>query len=182
MPMHLLIRFAPLFVLLAIGSLIDLRDRRIPNWLTMGIALAGIAQSFMAYPTVSPSHSLAGFGVGFILPLILFLLNAIGGGDVKLLAAVGAWVGPVNIILIFIAKDLVGLVIVLAQAMVQGRLRTLFRNSAVVALNLVHVREVGMDTVQQSGLSSRSIDKPLPLAVPIFIAMALLLFVRPGGF
>jgi prepilin peptidase CpaA len=180
--MPTLIRFAPLFMLLAIGALVDLRERRIPNWLTMCIAIAGIAQSFMAYHTVSPLQSMAGLGIGFVLPLILLFLNAIGAGDVKLLAAVGAWVGPVNIIIIFIAKDLIGLVMVLAQATAQGRLRTLVRNSTVVALNLVHVREVGLDTVQQCGLSSRSIDKPLPMAVPILIAIVLLLLVRPGGF
>ena len=174
--------FVPLFALLAIAAVIDLRERRIPNWLTFVMAVGGMCQSFLPHHTVSPTQSIAGLGIGLGLPLILFILNAIGGGDVKLLAAVGAWVGPVNILIVFVLKDLIGLLIVLTQATCQGRLKVLFRNSAVVALNLVHLREVGMETVQQTGLSCRSIDKPLPLAVPIGVAVLLLQFLRTGGF
>ena len=176
------LHLVPLFTLLLLAAGIDLRERRIPNWLTMSLAAGGLLQSFLPHHALSPMQSVAGMGVGFVLPLILFILNAVGGGDVKLLAAVGAWVGPINILLIFILKDLVGLIIVLAQATWQGRLRVLFRNSAVVALNLAHVRQVGMETVQQTGLSSKSVDKPLPMAVPILAAVLLLQCLRPGGF
>ena len=99
----------------------------------------------------------------------------------KLLAAVGAWIGPVNILLVFILKDLIGLLLVLAQATYQGRLRTLLKNSTVVALNLVHLREVGLQTVQQVGLSCKSVDKPLPMAVPVLVAVGLLLCIHTGG-
>ena len=182
MPARLLIQFAPLFGLLLLAAAIDLRQRRIPNWLTLGIAIAGFSQSFLHHPTVTPAQSMLGLLVGFALPLVLFVLNAIGGGDVKLLAAVGAWLGPVNILLIFILKDVIGLVLVLGQAAYQRRLGVLLRNSAVVTLNLVHIRHVGLESVQQTGLSCKSVDKPLPLAVPILIAVLLLLGIRPGGF
>ena len=177
-----LLPFVPLFALLAIAATVDVRERRIPNWLTLAMAAGGFCQSFLHHHTVTPLQSMAGIGIGFALPLMLFILNAIGGGDVKLLAAVGAWVGPLNILLVLVLKDLIGLVIVLIQATGQGRLKVLFKNSAVVALNLVHVREVGLETVQQTGLSCRSIDKPLPMAVPIAAAVMLLLCLRTGGF
>ena len=182
--MHLssLVHFAPLFALLIAAAGIDLRRRRIPNWLTFTMAIAGIAQSFLQHHTITPTQSLGGLGVGFVLPLILFILNAVGGGDVKLLAAVGAWVGPLNILLVFILKDLIGLVLVLIQAASQGRLGALFKNSTVLALNLVHIRDVGIETVQQTGLSCRSVDKPLPMAVPILVAVVLLLSLHPGAF
>lgn len=177
-----LIHFVPLFALLILAAGVDIRQRRIPNWLTLSIAMGGVLQSFLSHHTVTPAQSLGGLGVGFVLPLILFALNAIGGGDVKLLAAVGAWIGPVNILLVFILKDLIGLALVLIQASCQGRVRALLRNSAVVLLNLVHIRDVGLETVQQTGLSCRSVDKPLPMAVPILAAVLLLLCVHPGGF
>jgi prepilin peptidase CpaA len=182
MNMLSLIHFVPLFALLILAAGVDLRQRRIPNWLTLCIAVAGFGQSFGLHHTVTPMQSIAGVGVGFALPLILFILNAIGGGDVKLLAAVGAWIGPVNILLVFVLKDLIGLALVLFQAACQGRLRALMRNSTVVLLNLVHIREVGLETVQQTGLSCRSVDKPLPMAVPILAAVLLLLCLHPGGF
>lgn len=181
MPAMTLIHFVPLFGLLLLAAGLDLRQRRIPNWLTLTIAVAGLAQSFSHSHTVTPTQSFAGLGVGFLLPLILFILNAIGGGDVKLLAAVGAWIGPVNILLVFILKDLIGLVLVLSQAVYQGRLRVLIKNSTVVALNLVHLRDVGLESVQQVGLSCKSVDKPLPMAVPIMFAVVSLLCLHRGG-
>lgn len=176
-----LIHFVPLFALLVVAAGVDMRHRRIPNWVTLSMAIGGLIQSFTHDHTVTPVQSFAGLGVGFLLPLVLFVLNAIGGGDVKLLAAVGAWIGPMNIVLVFILKDMIGLILVLAQATYQGRLRSLFKNSAVVALNLLHVREVGIATVQQVGLSCKSVDKPLPMAVPILFAVASLLWLRIGG-
>ena len=176
-----LIHFVPLFALLILAAGVDLRHRRIPNWVTLSMAVGGVLQSFTHSHTVTPAQSIAGLSAGFFLPLLLFVLNAIGGGDVKLLAAVGAWIGPVNILLVFILKDLIGLVLVLAQATCQGRLRTLLKNSTVVALNLVHLREVGLQTVQQVGLSCKSVDKPLPMAVPILVAVGLLLCFHAGG-
>ena len=176
------LQLVPLFAMLALAAGIDVKSRRIPNWLTASILMTGVFQSLLARHLVSPAQSMAGVLVGFSLPFVLFVLNAIGGGDVKLLAAVGAWVGPVNILLIFVLKDIVGLVIVLAQATRQGKLKSLARNSAVVTMNLLHVREVGVDTVRQSGLSGGSVDKPLPMAVPILVAVLLLECLRPGGF
>ena len=177
----LLIKFAPLLTLLITAAAIDLKHRRIPNWLNLTILATGFFQAFFSFHTVTPIQSIAGFAVGFVLPLALFMINAIGGGDVKLLAAIGCWVGPVNILLIIIVKDVVGLVIVLTQAMLQKRLGRLFRNSASIAINLISVRHVGVDTVQKMGLSSKSVDKPLPLAVPILVSVILLLVFGTGG-
>src|SRR5687767_15907788 len=85
---------APVLGLLVWAAVGDLRSRRIPNWLTFSLVLSGIAQSFTPGGLVSPGMSLAGFAVGFGLPMILFVIGALGGGDVKLLAGVGAWFGP----------------------------------------------------------------------------------------
>jgi prepilin peptidase CpaA len=80
----------------AIGT--DLRSARIPNWLTfpaMGMALlghtwlGGISGGLV---------SLAGLAVGLGLLLMIYLAGAIGAGDVKLMAAVGAFVGPYDVL------------------------------------------------------------------------------------
>ena len=84
----------PMLALLAWAALIDLRDRRIPNWLTVSLALAGLAQSFTWAHTVTPGAAALGFATGFGITFVLFGLGALGGGDVKLLAGLGAWLGP----------------------------------------------------------------------------------------
>ena len=65
-------------------------------------------------------------------------------------------------------------IIVLFQALYQGRGRILMRNSAVLAVNMAHMGDVGLDHVRETGQSSRSIDRPLPYAVPVLVAMAIL--------
>jgi prepilin peptidase CpaA len=107
--------------------------------------------------------------------LFLFVLGAVGGGDVKLLTAVGAWLGPRPVLSVYAAAAIVGLVIVLVQAWHQRRMRALLRNSAVLTFNLVHIQDVGVEHAVQTGQSSRSIDRPLPYAVPVLVATLLVL-------
>jgi prepilin peptidase CpaA len=166
---------APVLGLLIYAALEDLRSRRIPNWLTFSLVLSGIAQSFTAAGVVSPWMSLAGFGVGFALPMTLFLIGALGGGDVKLLAGVGAWFGPGVVLRVFMLAAIVGAVMVIVQALAQGRTRVLMRNTAMVAINLAHVNDVGVDHARATGQSCRSVDRPLPYAVPVLAAIAILL-------
>ncbi len=170
-----LILAAPLGAALLWAAASDLRSRRIPNVLTFALMLCGIAQSFANVGTVSPGQSLAGLGVGFALTFGLFALGALGGGDVKLLAGVGAWVGPSAVLAIFAGAAIVGMVIVLAQALVQGRITLLCRNTAVVGMNLMHLSDLGADHVAATAKSCRAVDRPLPYAVPVLIATALVM-------
>jgi prepilin peptidase CpaA len=172
---HRLLAFAPLMALLVWAAIEDLRTRRIRNWLTFSLIFTGILQSFIGHNGISPGTAGLGLLVGFALPLALFALGALGGGDVKLLAGVGAWLGPAPVFEVFCTVAVIGLVIVLAQATAQGRLRTLSRNSAVLAINLVHVGDVGLEHASATGKSCRSVDKPLPYAVPVLLAVTLLI-------
>ena len=81
----------------AIGT--DLRSSRIPNWLTfsaMGFALVVHAWLGGMHEAI---FSLAGLGTGLGLFLALYVTGSIGAGDVKLMAAVGALVGPYGALL-----------------------------------------------------------------------------------
>ena len=165
----------PALGLLVWAAATDLHGRRIPNWLTFSLILSGIAQSIVFPGAVcTPTASLAGFAVGFILPFLLFALGALGGGDVKLLAGVGAWFGPAAAINIFLLAAVLGAVMVIAQAIAQRRCRVLARNTAVLAVNLAHLGDVGVEHARATGQASRSVERPLPYAVPVLIAMLIL--------
>ena len=170
-----LLMAAPALGLLVWAAAEDLRSRRIPNWLTFSLMLSGIAQSFAGGGTTTPAMSLRGFGVGLALPLVLFLLGALGGGDVKLIAGVGAWFGPAAVLGVFTVAAVVGAVIVLIQALLQGRTRVLMRNTAMVAINLAHVQDVGLEHTKATGQSCRSVDRPLPYAVVVLIATGIVM-------
>ena len=99
----------------------------------------------------------------------------------KLLAGIGAWVGPMAVCQIFLAEAVIGLGIVLAQAAAAGKLRLLFRNSAAMAVNLAHVGTLGADHAEQAGRTLTSIDRPLPYAVPTLAAAVLVVLVNVVG-
>jgi prepilin peptidase CpaA len=176
-----LLMAVPLVAGMLLAALIDGAVRRIPNWLVFPMLAAGFFQSFLPTHAAGPLQSLLGFLTGFGLTFAMFALGAIRGGDVKLFAAIGAFLGPQMTLFIFLAETVIGMVIVLVQAAGQGRLKVLARNSAVLAVNLAHVGDVGLDHATQTGQSCRSVDRPLPFAVPTLIATILILGLKWSG-
>ena len=82
-----------------LAAAFDWRKGRIPNALTLAaLVLAPIAHAALASAREGWLHaaemSLVGGALCGAVPLILWKFHAIGGGDVKLLAAVGAVLGP----------------------------------------------------------------------------------------
>jgi len=77
-------------VFACIVAVMDVRQRCIPNVLTLAGCLAGLIYHALSGGLIS---SLLAAFVGFAVGLALFELAAIGGGDVKLLAALGALLG-----------------------------------------------------------------------------------------
>src|SRR5437660_12751750 len=122
MATHSLLMYVPLVAALFWAAMQDVRTRRIRNELTFSLLLAGWVQGFLAWHTVTPGAAFAGMGVGFGLTFIMFAMGAIGGGDVKLMAAVGAWMGPFDALRVFAAAAIVGLVVVLFQSFRQRRM------------------------------------------------------------
>lgn len=76
---------------------LDLKYRKIPNWITFPAMLLGIALN-LAFNYKTWYVSLLGLLVGFLVLLIPFILGGIGAGDVKLLMALGAFLGAKPII------------------------------------------------------------------------------------
>ena len=88
-------------VFMGVCALVDYRTQRIPNWLTMPAAALGLVYSSLAPGGVGIFWSLAGFAVGMALLIVPWLLGGGGMGDVKMLAALGAWMGPLGILIAF---------------------------------------------------------------------------------
>ncbi len=173
-----LIPYLPLILLLGIAVVIDWRERRIPNWLNLITFLTGIVYVSAGWLPISGWGCLLGVIVGFALVIPRVLLGATGAGDLKQHMAVGAWVGPIGILIITLGSTVLGGVMAVIQAAYSGKFTLLARNSAVLAINLVHIRSFGADHNQRTGQAFRSIDRPLPYAVPVFVAAVGYLVVR----
>lgn len=84
----------PTVVVLAVATFTDLRSRRIPNWLVLPFMLAGLVVPAWLLGWHGFSQSVEGFGLGALVYGILSWVGGTGLGDVKLVAAIGAWIGP----------------------------------------------------------------------------------------
>jgi prepilin peptidase CpaA len=95
-------------VVLVAASAIDVRTRRIPNWLVLPFLVLGVVVQSAVGGLSGAAHSLAGAGVAVLLFLPLWFLKAMGLGDLKLATGVGAWIGPSQFFLAFIVTGMVG--------------------------------------------------------------------------
>jgi prepilin peptidase CpaA len=125
-------RTGVLILLLVAAAVSDYRTRRIPNWLVFSGALYGVV-----YNTVLPStpHDtillpLLGLALGLLLFIPLYILRAMGAGDVKLLAMVGAFLGPGDTFYAALSTMMVGGALALLFVVVKGKARVMFRNLA----------------------------------------------------
>jgi prepilin peptidase CpaA len=173
--------YLPLLALVAVAAVTDLRARRIPNWLTLTVAAAGLAQSLTPWAVTSIATSIYGLLAGFGITFLLYILGGRGAGDVTLTAGIGAWLGPKAVLIVLMAAALVSLVLAVAQSAARGRLLELFRNTGLMLLNVLNVRRLGARHVIETGKSVRSIDRPLPNAVSMLIAtVAVVVWISAG--
>ena len=160
-------------MLASVACWTDLRTRRIPNVLTFGAAGAGLA--FHAFFSGSGAlTALAGWLTGVLLFSPLFLLRGMGAGDLKLLGALGAWLGPFMAVRIGFWSALAGGVLAIALALAHGYCGQAVRN---VWLLLTHWRVSGLKPLDALTLD-RGTGPRLAYAVPLMVGLMVALWMR----
>ena len=182
MTTYALLLCLPMLALLAWAAVSDWSTRRIPNWITFSLALTGLARGLDPASPLGLRGAVLGLAVGFALTFVYFALGAMCAGDVKLLAGVGAWLGPWGALQVFLAEAVIGALLALAQAASQGRLRTVLRNTAVLAGSMAAGAGDGGLTAAgalDSAADGGKVDKRwLPYSVPVLVATLLVLATR----
>jgi prepilin peptidase CpaA len=131
-------RTGVLIALLAAAAAWDAKTGRIPNWLVYGGALYALAYNsfFPLYPKdIGAVFALEGLGVGLAALLPLYLLRAMGAGDVKLMAMVGAFLGPRMTVAAVLATLVAGGLLSIAVAMRSRRLGHMVFNLGTLTLH-----------------------------------------------
>ncbi|MGB8477548.1 MAG: A24 family peptidase [Acidobacteriaceae bacterium] len=110
----------PTLIVLAIATFTDVRSCRIPNWLVLPFLVAGIAVSGWAHGWHGIEQSLLGIGLATVILGIFCWLGGMGMGDLKLCAAVGAWIGPSQLILALVITGIAGGIMAVCWAISGG--------------------------------------------------------------
>jgi prepilin peptidase CpaA len=115
--MHPMIWWSTLALVLS-AALIDIVSRRIPNWLVFPFLAAGVAFGVAEHGLAGLEKSLGGIALAAGSMGILCWLRAMGMGDLKLCAAVGAWIGFSQLGLALVVTAIAGgLMAILASAL-----------------------------------------------------------------
>src|SRR6185503_4404919 len=117
----------------AAACITDLHSRRIPNWLTFGAAAAAFAFHFADGGQAGAQQAAMGWVTGLLLFMPLFVLGGMGAGDVKLLAALGAWLGPSAALWMAMYASMAGGVLAVIVALRHKYLGTAFKNLGILA-------------------------------------------------
>jgi prepilin peptidase CpaA len=159
---------APQLVLilgLSAAVAIDVRSRKIPNWLTAGIASAGFGIAFGG-GVVTPAQAALGMLAGLALMMPGHLIGATGAGDVKLMAAIGVVVGPSVVLRAFLYTAVAGGIFALAVAARRGLLaETLYGTQRLVTAPLA-----ARETIESPSRANRFPYGPA-IAVGTFVAL-----------
>ena len=127
----------PVIVLVAMATRADVRTRKIPNVLTGPAFLLGILVHLVLHGTAGAGNALLGAVVAGAILLPGWLMRYTGAGDVKLMAAVGAWLGYPGGLAAAIASLIAGGLIAVFVAARRGMLKQALRNTLLVGLALL---------------------------------------------
>jgi prepilin peptidase CpaA len=168
----------------SVAAVCDFRTKKLPNWLTVpGLVAAllyhlatGAWQGGWSGAGSALLTALGGFATGFGILLVLWLIGGGGAGDVKLMGALGAWLGPTLTLYVFFTSTvlvMVGSVGALAYQMIsQGMSR--FRKRYLTALD---TKKLPKDEEAKAELlrKHKSRRRLMPYGVPVAMATWLVL-------
>ncbi len=95
-----------------LASYLDVRHRRIPNWLCLVTAVSGLAVALADAPAVAGSHALH-LVIALVVGMIFFRFGMFGGGDAKFYAGMASWFPLGKAILLLLCVSLSGVVLFL---------------------------------------------------------------------
>jgi len=158
----------------SVACLFDLGTRRIPNWLTFGATGAALAYHAVGGGAAGAAQSVGGWAAGVALLLAPYLLGGMGAGDVKLVGALGAWLGPHDTFWLAMYTGMAGAVAAVVVSAGHGYLRQALNN---VWLLLAHWRVNGLKPFPELTLAT-SRGPRLAYAVPILVGTVVMVWLQ----
>jgi len=164
----------PTLIVVAVATVSDLRSRRIPNWLVLPFLVAGFVVSGLQHGLHGLAHSAAGLAVGSALFGLLCLMGGMGMGDVKLCAAIGAWVGPSQMLVALVMTGIAGGIIAVGLAIAGGFATEMFQGTGELIFGF---RKRGL-TPHPELVLNNPLTRKMPYAPAIAIGTLISFFAR----
>ena len=122
-----------------------------PNWLTLGITVAGLTLAVARVSGLSLASAFGGLALGLAVMLPGHLIGATGAGDVKLLAALGTMLGPKATVLAFLYAAIAGGVLAVLVAVQRRTLEVTVARTAM----LVRSRGANVEEIERASSDNR---------------------------
>ena len=159
-----------------LASWIDWRYRKVPNWLNLSLILSGLTAQVIFHGWSGLWMGLLGMLLGFGLLIVPWLMHAMGAGDVKLMAAIGVWLGPLLTLRAFCVGAILAGAIAVAMIVLGRRLWQAYANLGLIMTKLNSWKKAFSDFGSVQALKSSS--QLLPYGVPLSIGTLIVMFSR----
>ncbi len=147
------------------ASWVDYSQRRVPNWLNASLIVAGFAAQAAFHGLSGMADGAQGMLIGFGVLIVPWLMQGMGAGDVKLMAAIGVWLGPWMTLVSFALGVLIGGGVAVIMIVSSGRL-----HQALANLNIIWLKMQSTETMFGDFGSTKSFgdtSQLLPYGVPL---------------
>lgn len=161
-----------------LASWIDYSQRRVPNWLNLALIIVGFVVQGWFFGWYGCGIGFAGMATGFGLLIIPWLMNGMGAGDVKLMAAIGVWMGPLLTLYSFGLGAVIGGLTAIVMIVSTGRLRMACTNLGIILTKCSNPQlafgEFG--SAKSFGSTSQLLPYGVPLTAGTLIILAATVF------
>lgn len=165
-----------LAILVLAAAIYDFRYRRIPNWLVLTGICAGFALNGFFFGLGGLGRAAAGFGLAAAIYLPMFALRAMGGGDVKLMVAVGSLAGASNWFALFLITAIVGGIMAVGLLLFRGGFSRTVLNVLRIPRALLRLRAPYRDHPELDITHSDAVTLPHGVSIAVgtllFIALS----------
>jgi prepilin peptidase CpaA len=166
------------FGLVSLCMLFDVRTRRIPNLLSAAGMVAGAALNVVFFGLSGLYASMEGLAVMLGVLLLPFALGGIGGGDVKMMGALGALLGPLPALAALVSGTILGGAVMVIHLARLGRLREKLRATRMLFMSAVSTQSLA--PLKLSATDANAVS--LPYSVPLGLgAIAVIVLSRVLG-
>ncbi len=156
------------------ASIIDYRERRVPNWLNALLGGLGLLAQLSYFGLAGLGNGVLGLLVGFGVLIVPWIMHAMGAGDVKLMAAIGAWLGPYLTVLGFGLGVLIGGAMGVVLILTSGKMAHAYSNFGIILHKCSSWKTAFSDygSVKSFGATTTKLPYGIPLTIGSLIVLA----------